>query len=100
MAFDRARAPGQGQSGGDGVDVAIDAGGEGVEAGQVVLPDGVEPGRKALALAVGEQVREGPDVSGEGVEFGALVADGLELELFGLGEGFRAAEDLSGDRSG
>ncbi|MFI8365201.1 hypothetical protein ACIGD1_34240 [Streptomyces sp. NPDC085612] len=81
MSFDRARAPRQVQSGGDGVDVPVDAGGEGVEAGQVVLSDGVEPGREALALAVGEHGREGPDVEGEGVEFGALSADGLELEL-------------------
>jgi hypothetical protein len=63
MPFDRARVPGQGQSGDDGVEVAVDAGGEGVEAGRVVLPD----------------------VAGKGVELGAVGADGLELELFGLG---------------
>ncbi len=37
---------------------------------------------------------------GEGVDFGAVGADSLELELFGLSEGFRAAEDPSGDRPG
>jgi hypothetical protein len=37
---------------------------------------------------------------GEGVKFGAVSADGLKVELFGLGEGFRAAEDPSGDRPG
>lgn len=31
---------------------------------------------------------------GESVEFGTVGAGGLELELFGLGEGFRAAESL------
>ncbi|MFE7572225.1 hypothetical protein ACFU76_35675 [Streptomyces sp. NPDC057539] len=31
MAFDRARAPGQGESGGDGVEVAVDVGGEAVD---------------------------------------------------------------------
>ncbi|CAM5734794.1 hypothetical protein SALBM311S_01150 [Streptomyces alboniger] len=39
-------------------------------------------------------------MTGKGVEFGALVADGLELELFGLDEGLRASEDPSGDRFG
>ena len=58
MAFDSARAPGQGQAGDDGVTVAVDASGEGVEAGQVVLPDGVEPVGQALALALGEHGRE------------------------------------------
>ncbi|CAM5741757.1 hypothetical protein SALBM311S_10117 [Streptomyces alboniger] len=38
-------------------------------------------------------------MTGKGVEFGALVADGLELELFG-DEGLRASEDPSGDRFG
>jgi hypothetical protein len=37
---------------------------------------------------------------GEGVEFGTGSADGLEVELFGLGEGFRAAEDPSGEGGG
>jgi hypothetical protein len=70
-----------------------------VVAGQVVLSNGVEPLRETLAVAVSEHGREGPDVTGKGVELGALVADGLELELFGLGEGFRASEDPSGDRA-
>lgn len=77
MAFDCARAPGQRQSGGDGVDVAVDAGGESVEAGQVVLPDGVEPSRETLALAVGEHGREGPDMPGGLVA--ALVAERHDL---------------------
>lgn len=81
MAFDGARVPGQGQAGDDGVAVPVDAGGERVEAGQVVLPDGVEPVRQALALALGEHRGEGPDVAGERVDFGAVRADGLELEL-------------------
>ncbi len=37
---------------------------------------------------------------GEGVQFGAVGPDGLELELFGLAEGFRAAEDPPGDGPG
>lgn len=70
-----------GESGGDGVEVAVDASGEGVEAGQVVLSEGVEPVRETLALAVGEHDREGPDVSGECVEFWALGADGGAAEV-------------------
>jgi hypothetical protein len=51
VAFDDPGVPGQGKSGDDGVEVAVDAGSEGVEAGQVVPPDGVEPVGQALALA-------------------------------------------------
>lgn len=39
------------------------------------------------------EASDGPDVSGECVEFGAVGADSPEPELFGLGEGFRASED-------
>ncbi|MYQ96721.1 transposase [Streptomyces sp. SID4946] len=49
--------------------------------GQVVLSEGVEPVRETLALAVGEHDREGPDVSGECVEFWALGADGGAAEV-------------------
>ncbi len=73
MPFDRTRTPGQAQSGDDGVEVAVDAGGESVEAGQVVLSNGVEPLRETLALAVSEHGREGLDVTGKGVELGALL---------------------------
>ncbi|MFF7651752.1 hypothetical protein ACFZCY_18535 [Streptomyces sp. NPDC007983] len=97
VAFDDARVPLQGEASDDGVAIAVDTGGEGVEAGQVVLPDGVGPVRQAFALALGEHDREVADMPDEGVELGAMKADGLELELFGLGEGFRAAEDPSGD---
>ncbi|MEW9518143.1 transposase [Streptomyces tubercidicus] len=44
--------------------------------------------------------REGPDVAGQSVEFGAVPPDGLKLDLLGLGEGVRAPEDPSCDRSG
>lgn len=37
---------------------------------------------------------------GEGVQFGAVGPDVLELKLFGLGEGFRVAENPSGDGPG
>ena len=100
MAFDDARVPGQGEAGGDGVAVAVDASCEGVEAGQFVLPDGVEPVRQALALALGEHGGKGLDVARERVDCGAVCADGLELELLGLVEGFRAAQDPSGDGPG
>ncbi|QDO05119.1 hypothetical protein FNV68_00760 [Streptomyces sp. S1D4-23] len=66
-----------------------------MEAGQVVLPDGVEP-----PWALGDHDCEGPDVPGESIELGTVSADGLEVELFGLGEDLRAAEDPSRDRPG
>ncbi|GAA1697941.1 hypothetical protein [Streptomyces yatensis] len=100
MTFDDARIPGQRESGDDGVAVAVDAGGERVEAGQVVLTDGIEPVRQTLALAAGDHGREGTDVPGQSVEFGAVSPDDLELEMLGFGEGFRIPEDPSGDGSG
>ncbi|MFK0158144.1 hypothetical protein ACIQVK_39515 [Streptomyces sp. NPDC090493] len=98
MAFDDSGVPGQGEAGDDGIAVTVDAGGEGVEAGTVVRPDGVEPVRKSFDLALGEHGREGPDVAGQSVGFGAVCPDGLELNLLGLDEGVRAAKDPSGDR--
>ncbi|WP_369197814.1 hypothetical protein [Streptomyces djakartensis] len=67
---------------------------------QVALPDGAEPVRQACTLALGEHDREGADVPGWSVEFGVADVDGLDLELFELGEGFRPAADPSGDRPG
>ncbi|MFF1418556.1 hypothetical protein [Streptomyces sp. NPDC058280] len=72
MAFDDAGVPGQGEAGDDGVAVAVDACGEGVEAGKVVVADGIEPLGELLALSLGEYLSEGADVSGEGVQFGAV----------------------------
>ncbi|WP_406481253.1 hypothetical protein [Streptomyces platensis] len=85
MPLDDTGVPGQGEAGDDSVTVAVDASGEGMEAGQVVLADGVEPLGEPVALALGEHLGEGPDVTAEGVEFGAVGQDGLELELFDLG---------------
>ncbi|MGW6202192.1 hypothetical protein ACWF9B_00845 [Streptomyces sp. NPDC055089] len=45
VAFDCARTPGQGETGDDGIAVAVDAGGKSVETGQIILPDGEEVGR-------------------------------------------------------
>lgn len=88
-----ARVPGQGETGDDSVAVAVDTGGEGVEAGQVVVADGVEPLGQPLAMPLGEDLGEGPDMSGECIQFGAVDQDGLEAELFRLGEGVGVAED-------
>ncbi|MGW2934351.1 hypothetical protein ACWDA7_21410 [Streptomyces sp. NPDC001156] len=57
------------------------------------LPTGGEHAAAAFAVALGEHRREGADLPGEGIEFGAMRADGLEPALFGLGESLRAAED-------
>nr|WP_235495793.1 TetR/AcrR family transcriptional regulator [Streptomyces violaceoruber] len=97
MAFDCARAPEQGETGDDGIAVAVDAGGKGTETGQIVLPDGDEPVRKTFALALGQHDGEGADVSGERVGLGAVGAHGFEQQLFGPGKGFRSpVVDLRG----
>ncbi|MFI1104542.1 hypothetical protein [Streptomyces melanogenes] len=67
--------------------ISVDASRESVEAGQVVLADGVEPLRESFALALGEHLGEGSNVTGQGVEFGAVGQDGLESGLFDLGQG-------------
>ena len=53
----------------------------------VVLADGIEPFWEPFALALGEHVGERPDVTGQGLKFGAVGQDGLEPELFDLGGG-------------
>src|SRR5690348_5272277 len=63
VSFDDAGVPGQGESGDDGVAVSADASRESVEAGQVVLADGVEPLRESFALALGEHLSEGSNVT-------------------------------------
>lgn len=71
-----------------------------MKAGQVVLADCVDPLRQPVALALGEDPSEGPDVPGESLQFGAANQDGLEPELFDLGEGVGVAEDPTGDGAG
>ncbi|GAA1536037.1 hypothetical protein GCM10009730_51560 [Streptomyces albidochromogenes] len=64
------------------------------------MPDGVEPLRQSFALALGEHLAEGPDVTGEGIEFGAEDQDGFEPKAVGLRQGLGPAEDPSGDDAG
>ncbi|GGU93137.1 hypothetical protein GCM10010260_29970 [Streptomyces filipinensis] len=66
-----------------------------MEAGKVVLADGVEPLWESFALALGEHLGEGPDVTGQGAEFRADGKDGFEPELFDLGQRLGSTEDLS-----
>ncbi|MFI6653090.1 hypothetical protein ACIBI8_36520 [Streptomyces sp. NPDC050529] len=72
MAFDDSAVSGQRQTGDDRIAISVDAGRKSVEAGQVVLSYGVEPLRESFTLALGEHVGEGPDVTGQGLEFGAV----------------------------
>jgi hypothetical protein len=100
VSFDDSGVPGQGEPSDDGIAVTFDACGEGVEAGEIVTPDGVQPLRQPFALALGEHLGKGPDVSGEGVEFGAVDQDGLESKLVDLWEGLGASENPAGDDAG
>ncbi|MFJ6699823.1 hypothetical protein ACIQM4_27670 [Streptomyces sp. NPDC091272] len=100
VSFDHARAPGQGEAGDHGGAVAVDVCGEGVEAGEVVAPDGIEPLRQPFALALREHLAEGTDVTGESVQLRAVDQNGLESKVLCLGEGFRSAQDPSGDDAG
>jgi hypothetical protein len=100
VSFDDSGVPEQGESGDDRVTVSVDARRERVEAGKVVLPDGVEPLREAFALVLGEHVGEGPNVTGQSIEFRAVGQDGLESELFGLGQCLGSAENPSRHHAG
>ncbi|XQE77546.1 hypothetical protein ACN24L_00235 [Streptomyces microflavus] len=100
MSGDDAGVPRQGEPGHDGIAVAFDARGESVKAGEIIAPDGVEPLRQPLALALGEHLGEDPDVTGEGVEFGAVHQDGLEPKMIDLREGLGAPEDPASNDSG
>ncbi|CAL9278741.1 hypothetical protein SUDANB91_00046 [Streptomyces sp. SudanB91_2054] len=51
-------------------------------------------------LTFGEHVGEGPDVTGQGAEFRAVGRDGLEPELFDLGQRRGSAGDPSGHHAG
>lgn len=89
--FDDAGVPGQGEAGDGGL--AVDAGGEGVEAGQILLADRIGPLGEPVALAFGADLCEGPDVPGEGFQFGAAGQDGLSRGCSAWG----VAEDPAGD---
>ncbi|MGW5666293.1 hypothetical protein ACWEWG_40900 [Streptomyces sp. NPDC003758] len=93
MSFDDAGVSGQGQARDDRVAISVDASRESVEAGQVVLADGVESLRESFALVLGEHLGEGPDMTGQGVEFRAVGQDGLEPELLDLGQRLGSADD-------
>ncbi|GAA2767579.1 hypothetical protein GCM10010103_66210 [Streptomyces paradoxus] len=67
---------------------------------EVVLADGVEPLRKSFPLPLGEHLGEGPDVTGQGIELRAVGQDGLEPELFDLGQRLGSAEDPSRHHAG
>ncbi|MFD8013723.1 hypothetical protein, partial [Streptomyces sp. NPDC058955] len=61
---------------------------------------GVEPLRESFTLAFGKHVGEGPDVTSQGIEFRAVGEDGLEPELFDLGQRLGPAEDPSRHHAG
>ncbi|MFC8593098.1 hypothetical protein [Streptomyces atroolivaceus] len=45
-------------------------------------------------------LREGPDMTGEGVQFGVVDQNGLEAKVLRLGEGLPPPEDPPGDDPG
>ncbi|MFG3013629.1 hypothetical protein ACGFZB_24860 [Streptomyces cinerochromogenes] len=98
--FDDAEVPGQDESGDDRVAVSVNSCGNSMEVGKVLLADGVEPLQEAFALALGEHLGEGSDVTGQGIELRAIGQDGPEPELFDLGQSFGSAEDPSRHHAG
>lgn len=100
MALDDSRVPRLRESGGDGVEVALQVPGESLQARQVGGGRGFDPCWQLVALQLGEHVGEGADVSGECVQFGAVGQYVLELDPVSLGQCFGAGEDPAGDGSG
>jgi len=92
-ALDGARAPAHGQPVGDGVEVLLEALGEGGDPGQGGLAGGGHPLRQILAGQLGDHGGEAADLAGCGLEFGAAVQDGFELEFLVLGQGVGAAAE-------
>ncbi|MFJ7063590.1 hypothetical protein ACIQVA_39100 [Streptomyces microflavus] len=100
MVFNDARAPGQGQAGGVGREVAFEAVDEGVHVGQVVGPDRRDPLGEPFSLQLGEYLPEGTDMPGEGVQLGAVGQNGLELQSLPLRKGVWVGENPPSHSSG
>lgn len=81
MALHHAGVPGQGEAGGDGVEVAQEVLSEVAEAGQFGGGAGcLDPFGELVAVQVREHVGEGVRVFGECRLFGAVGQGGFELD--------------------
>lgn len=99
MAFDDPGGPRQCQVSGDGGEIAFKVVDEGVEAGQVVGADCVDPMLKLVTLEVREHVPDRGNVPGEGIQFGAVDEDGIDLQTLALRQGVGVGQDSAGDRT-
>ncbi|WP_210590687.1 hypothetical protein [Streptomyces sp. GESEQ-35] len=92
-----ARAPAEGEPGGDGVEIIGEAAGEAGQAGQVRREGLVGPGGQEDAGLLGEHVTEVTDELVRGGRLGAGVQDRFELPVFVLGERAWPACEPAGD---
>jgi hypothetical protein len=101
VAFHCGGAVGQGESVGDGLLVAADAGSEGAQFGLVV---GLDPGEPAvqflLAAAAGHHLGEASGMPGEGVQVRAAIQDAGQLGPLPGIEAGRAGQQPAGDLAG
>ncbi|MFD4698371.1 hypothetical protein [Streptomyces niveus] len=81
MALHHTGVPGQGEAGGDSVEIAREMLSEVAEAGQFGGDAGrFDPFGEPVAVQVGEQVSEGAHVFGERRQSGAVGQGGFELD--------------------
>src|SRR5215208_6173268 len=85
-SLDGAGAVGQGQSGGDGVEISAQAGGEGPQGWGAVGVDPLQPVVEFVAAALGEDLGEGTDLIAGGAKGGAAVQDRVAGATFVVGE--------------
>ncbi|MFF7390093.1 hypothetical protein ACFZAE_16855 [Streptomyces scabiei] len=86
MAFHDAGVPGEGETGGDGVEVAQEVLSEVAETGQFGSGAGCfDPLRESVALQLSEHVGEGAHVLGECCQFGAVGQGGFEVDPVAFG---------------
>lgn len=86
MALHDAGVPGEGEAGGDGVEVALEVLSEVVEAGQFGSGAGCfDLFGESVALQVSEHVGEGAHVLGECCQFGAVGQGGFEVDPVAFG---------------
>jgi hypothetical protein len=89
-----------GQAVEDGVVVSTQAGGEGSQVGLVVGFDRGDPVVEPLSLSCCQDLGEGRDMRGEGVEMRAVGAHSCELVAFVVGEAVRVGEQSAGQLAG
>nr|WP_189936326.1 hypothetical protein [Streptomyces aurantiogriseus] len=97
MSFDDAGTPGEGEAGGDGVEVLAEEAGEALHGLRCVLLGLADPLQQQVSALVAEQVGEGPgEIAGPG-DVRACEPDLKESLVLAFGERLPGSHDPRGD---